>query len=272
MVADGSVSVAHLLSLEAGERMSRAGVTRASASTEVSRERWIERRRHRYKRNPIVGFADVKDSLKTGDIILFHKTTRTGFIDSLELDFISPLFFKATEFRHSGIIVRQNDELFVLECAEERHSGHAYAAYPTGGRGIRMVPLTELLNAYTRDNGSAHYGVRFISREIDPDQLREALEQYGPVDYLKMHRSIPLFLTKFLLPAQLRRSLLGAWSHEMMCSEFVHDILNRCGALADYPSKLLAPYSIEDDNFFRRLEIVRFSEIVRFEYPALDTH
>jgi hypothetical protein len=45
-------------------------------------------------------------------------------------------------------------------------------------------------------------------------------------------------------------------------------VLNRCGALADYPSKLLAPYSIEDDRFFRRLEIVPFSEIIRFTWPS----
>ncbi len=252
--------------------MSPVETTRASTSTRISPERWIERRRHRYKRHPTVGFAEVKESLKTGDIILFHKTTRAGLIDSLELDFISPLFFKATEFRHSGIIVRQDGELFVLECAEEQHSGHAFAAYPTGGRGIRIVPLIELLNVYTRDNGSAHYGVRFISSEIEPDRVREALNQYGPVNYLKMQRSVPLYLTKFLLPAPFRRTVLAAWRHEMMCSEFVHDILNRCGALADYPSKLLAPYSIEDDTFFRKLEIVRFSEIVRFDYPELDTN
>lgn len=252
--------------------MSPVETTRASTAEGAARQRWIERRRHRYKKHPTVGFNDVRESLKTGDIILFHKTTRTGLIDSLELDFISPMFFKATEFRHSGIIVRQEDDLFVLECAEEQHSGHAFAAYPTGGRGIRIVPLIDLLSAYTRDNGSAHYGVRFISSEIEPERVYEALGKYGPVDYLKMQRSVPLFLTKFLLPAPLRSSLLEAWSHEMMCSEFVHSILNRCGALADYPSKLIAPYSIEDDTFFRRLEIVRFSRIVRFDYPALDTH
>lgn len=242
------------------------------APGDASHRRWIERRRHRYKRHPTVGFTDVRESLKTGDIILFHKTTRTGLIDSLELDFISPLFFKATEFRHSGIIVRQGDELFVLECAEEQHSGHAFAAYPTGGKGIRIVPLNDLLDAYTRDNGLAHYGVRFISSEIEAARVHEALGQYGPVDYLKMHRSVPLYLTKFLLPAPLRRGLFEAWSHEMMCSEFVHSILNRCGALADYPSKLLAPYSIEDDDFFRSLEIVRFSEIVRFTFAAHHTY
>jgi hypothetical protein len=272
MVPDGPVPVAHLLnSREDGEEMSRVQTTRTAAPV-VSGGRWIERRRHRYKRHPMVGFSDVKNALRTGDIIMFHKTTRTGIIDSLELDFVSPLFFRATEFRHSGIIVRRDDGLFVLECAEERHSGHAFAEYPTGGRGIRIVPLVELLDAYTRDNGSAHYGVRFISTEINPERVQEALGQYGPVDYLKMQRSVPLYLTKFLLPAPLRRSVLEAWRHEMMCSEFVHSILNRCGALADYPSKLLAPYSIEDDDFFRRLEVVRFSDIVRFDYPVLDTN
>ena len=233
--------------------------------------RWIERRRLRYKKHPAVPFSEVRDALKTGDIILFHKTARTGLLDSIELDFVSPLFFRANEFRHSGIILRQDNGLFVLECAEERHSGHALAEYPTGGTGIRLVPLELLLDAYTQDNGSPHYGVRFISNEIAPSRIRDAVKEYGPINYLKMQRSIPLFLTKFFVPNRIRRTLLDAYRGEMMCSEFVHSVLNKCGALADYQSKLLAPYSIEDDRFFRRLELVSFSDIVRFTFSTPDT-
>lgn len=230
--------------------------------------RWIERRRLRYKTHPTVPFDDVRAKLRTGDIILFHKTARTGLIDSLELDFISPVFFRATEFRHSGIIVRQGEDITVLECAEETHSGHTHAAYPTGGRGIRFVPLEPLLEAYGRDNGNPHYGVRFISNEIPVSRILDVLGQFGPIAYLRMQRSVPLFLTRFLLPKSVRSSLLGAFRHEMMCSEFVHNILNQCGALGDYQSKLVAPYSLEDDRFFRKLERIPFSDIVRFSFPA----
>ena len=245
-----------------------------SASASIGNDRassWIERRRLRYKKHPVVSFAEVRASLKTGDIILFHKTSRSGFIDSLELDFVSPLLFEANEFRHSGIIVRHDEEILVLECAEQFHSGYAAAAYPTGGNGVRLVSLEPLLDAYTRDNGDPHYGVRFISKEIPSSKVYEVLSGYGPVKYLKMQRSVPLFLTKFFLPSAVRRSLLDVYRQEMMCSEFVHSVLNRCGALADYPSKLLAPYLIENDRFFRKLEIVPFSEIVRFTFPARDT-
>ncbi len=233
--------------------------------------RWIERRRLRYKTHPTFAFEDVRAKLKTGDIILFHKTARSGFIDSMELDFISPLFFRATEFRHSGIILRQGDDITVLECADETHSGHTHAAYPTGGSGIRIVPLEPLLSAYTRDNGDPHYGVRLISSEIPVSRILEVVGEFGPIRYLRMQRSIPLFLTRFLLPSTVRRKVLGAFRHEMMCSEFVHNILNQCGALADYQSKLVAPYSLEDDRFFRRLERIPFSDIVRFSFPAANS-
>ena len=233
--------------------------------------RWIERRRLRYKKHPTVGFSEVRGRLRTGDIILFHKTSRTGFIDSLELDFVSPLFFKANEFRHSGIIVRHESEIFVLECAERFHSGHSLATYPTGGNGIRRVSLEPLLDAYSRDNGDPHFGVKFIGEELPVDRVYEVLSGYGPVNYLKMQRSLPLFLTKFFLPNPIRRSVLDAYRHEMMCSEFVHSFLNRCGALASYPSKLLAPYSIENQRFFQKLEIVPYSDIVRFTFPAPET-
>jgi hypothetical protein len=51
-----------------------------------------------------------------------------------------------------------------------------------------------------------------------------------------------------------------------MCSEFVHSFLNKCGVLKDYPSKLFMPYYIEDAEVFQRLEIVSYSEIMRFRY------
>jgi hypothetical protein len=212
----------------------------------------------------------VRGAFRTGDIVLFHKTARSGLLDAIELDFVSPLFFRANEFRHSGIIVRQDDELFVLECAEERHSGYSLAAYPTGGTGIRLVPLERLLDEYTRDNGNPHYGVRFISNEIPASRIHAAVKEYGPINYLRMQRSIPLFLTKFLLPRRIRQVVLEAYRGEMMCSEFVHSVLNKCGALADYPSKLVAPYSIEDDRFFRRIQLVSFSEVIRFTFAKTD--
>ena len=234
----------------------------------VSPGRWIDRRRLRYKKHPTVSFSEVQGKLKTGDIILFHKTARTGFIDSLELDFVSPLFFRANEFRHSGIIVRHEDGIFVLECAEPLHSGHSLATYPTGGNGIRLVSIEPLLDAYSRDNGDPHFGVKFIANELPVARVNEVLSGYGPVNYLKMQRSLPLYLTKFFLPNPIRRNILDAYRHEMMCSEFVHSFLNRCGALASYPSKLLAPYSIENRRFFQKIEIVPYSEIVRFTFPV----
>jgi hypothetical protein len=237
-----------------------------------AKPRWIDRRRLRYKKHTLLPYAEVRDRMRTGDIILFHKTSRSGFIDTIELDFVSPVFFRANEFRHSGIVVRNGDDIRVLECAEERHSGHSLAEYPTGGKGIRVVPLEPLLDAYTRDNGEPHYGVRFIEKEIPAATLFGALDEYGPVSYLPMQRSIPLYLTRFVLPHRIRRPLLEAYRSEMMCSEFVHDILHRCGALAEYPSKLLAPYLIENDDFFRRLSIVPFSDIVRFSWPHRDNY
>jgi hypothetical protein len=232
-----------------------------------AKARWIDRRRLRYKKHPIVPYAEVRNRLRTGDIILFHKTSRSGFIDTLELDFVSPVFFRDNEFRHSGIVVRTGSDVHVLECAEERHSGYSHAEYPTGGKGIRLVPLEPLLDAYTRDNGDPHYGLRFIANEIPQQRIFEVLKGYGPISYLPMQRSLPLFLTRYVLPQRIRKPLLDAYRSQMMCSEFVHTMLHRCGALGDYPSKLFAPYLIEDDVFFRRLSIVPFSDIVRFTWP-----
>ena len=230
--------------------------------------RWIDKRKLRYKRHEILDFGSVYADAKTGDILLFHKTNRSGLLDTLELDVLSPMLFDENEFRHSGIILRENDELFVVECADEFHSGHSDAKYLTAGNGIRMVPLETLLDAYNRDNGDPHFGIRHISREIPAQQVYSSLEQYGAVDYLKVHKSAGVFLSHALLPDSLHLRVVDALKNEMMCSEFVHSLLNRCGVLKDYPSKVFAPYYLEDPAVFKELEIVSYSDIVRFRYTG----
>ena len=225
---------------------------------------WIERRRFRYKSHPVVLLDEVRGSLKTGDIILFHKTARSGILDTLELDVLAPLFFDKNEFRHSGIVVRRGSELFVVECTEEHHSGASHAAYPTGGAGIREVPLNPLLAAYTADNGDPHFGVRFIPAAIDEHTLMSRVKEIGPVAYLRARRSISIFLTSFFLPPRIHGRIMERYSGEMMCSEFVHSVLAGCGALREYPSKLFAPYVIENHDLFRRHDIAGYSDVVRF--------
>ena len=230
------------------------------------RPSWLMRRRLRYKHHPMVTLDEVRDRLQTGEIILFHQTTRTGLFDTLELDFVAPLFFDRNEFRHSGIVVRRDDGLFVIECTEEFHSGHVHARYITGGKGIREVPLEPLLAEYARDNGDPHFGVRLIGRAISADALTDIVQQIGPVSYLKASRSVPIYLSKYLLPRGTVERIIGRYANQMMCSEFVHFVLARCGALRDYQSKLFAPYIIENHSLFARHDLAGYSDIVRFTW------
>jgi hypothetical protein len=225
---------------------------------------WLERRRFRYKTHQTVLLHEVRGSLKTGDILLFHKTARTGILDTLELDFVTPLIFPSNEFRHSGIVVRRGDSLSVVECTEEFHSGHMHARYPFGGKGIREVPLEPLLEAYTRDNGDPHFGVRLIQNEIDAGALMSIVREFGPVSYLRASRSISIYAASFFLPSSLHSRLMQRYKSEMMCSEFVHCVLAKCGALRDYPSKIFAPYVIENPALFARHDLAGYSDIVRF--------
>lgn len=229
---------------------------------------WLQRRRLRYRAPHDFALDDIRDDLKTGDIILFHKSSRNGLLDTLEMDFLAPLFYRETEFRHCGIVVRDEDSLSVIECADELHSGHHIARYPWGGTGIREVPLEPLLQTYARDNESAHFGVRFIPQEIPADALMAAVGDIGPVSYLRATRSATIYLSQFLLPERLFQKLVAVHASQMMCSEFVHAVLARCGALRDFTSKVFAPYIIENTDKFRDHDAVGYSDIVRFAYPT----
>jgi hypothetical protein len=227
---------------------------------------WLERRRYRYLREHDLGFDDVREHLKTGDIILFHKSGRSGLLDALEMDLVSPLFYRETEFRHCGLIVRDGGKLAVLECADRFHSGHEIASYPWGGTGIREVPLEPLLEKYACDNGESHFGVRFIPEPIPTDVVLKAVEEIGPVGYLKAWRTISLYLSSLVLPRGVVRRIADRHAGEMMCSEFVHAVLSRCGALRDYTSKIFTPYIIENGEHFSRHDAAGYSDIVRFAF------
>ena len=229
---------------------------------------WLEKRKLRYRNPAIVPFEQVAESAKTGDIILFHKDTRKGLLETLEVDVLSPLVFDKTEFRHCGIIVRRNGDLHVMECADELHSGHADASYLTKGTGIRMVPIEPLLHAYNRDNGDAHFGIKSIAKAIPDERLDGFLREYEAINYLKIHKIAAVLLSHLVLPKTMHERVVQRFSNEMMCSEFVHHFLNKTGVLKDYPSKVFMPYYIEDTAFFKSLEIVPYSDITRFKYSS----
>ena len=227
---------------------------------------WISRRKLRYRRFEVAAFDDIKTKARTGDIILFHKTSRNGLLDALELDVLSPLLFGETEFRHSGVIVKKDDGLFVVECADEFHSGHSQATYLSKGAAVRVVELETLLREYSRDNGGPHFGIKHIDREIPLPTLYAELEHYGQIKYLKRHKTGYVLFSHFFLPKALHQRIVHAYRNQMMCSEFIHSLLNRCRVLKDYPSKLFVPYYIENSAIFRKLEIAKYSDVHRFTH------
>jgi hypothetical protein len=232
----------------------------------VCGDAWICRRRRRYQRQQLADFNEVRAKAKTGDIILFHKTSRNGLMDVLELDLVSPVLFGQTEFRHCGIIVKRDDELFVVECADEFHSGHSKATYLTQGKAVRLIALETALCEYTRDNGNPHFGIKYIAHEIPLRTLYTALEQHAGISYLKRHKTAQVLFSHAFFPRALHHRIANAYKNEMMCSEFVHSVLNKCHVLKDYPSKLFVPYYIANSAVFQALEIVKYSDVVRFAY------
>ncbi|HEX6576492.1 MAG TPA: hypothetical protein VF042_16105, partial [Gemmatimonadaceae bacterium] len=181
-----------------------------------------------------------------------------------ELDFLAPLFFATNEFRHCGLVVRRDDEVSVVECTQPRHTGREHATYPAGGSAIREVKLEHLLESYTRDNGIPHFAVRHIPHEISADDLMSTAKSFGPVQYLEGTRSLPLYAASLLLPGAAVSRLIDSHSGFMMCSEFVHGVLAKLGALRGARSKVFPPYIFESAKLFGRYDVAGFSELVRF--------
>jgi hypothetical protein len=103
-----------------------------------------------------------------------------------------------------------------------------------------------------------------IPAEIDETVLMARVREIGPVTYLRARRSISIYVASFFLPRAIHRRIMERYSGEMMCSEFVHSVLAACGALREYPSKLFAPYVIENPKLFERHDLAGYSDVVRF--------
>ena len=107
-----------------------------------------------------------------------------------------------------------------------------------------------------------------MSTAIAPDTIHSVIASYRSIDYLPMTVTVRLLVAHWLLPGSRFEQRAAAHSHRMMCTEFVHDLLHRCGALRAYPSKVFMPYYIENARRFSAVEAVPFSPIVRFRYAG----
>ena len=216
-----------------------------------------------YKYDPLYNYQDIRKNMNTGDIILFSfKKNNNSLYKSLGYYVRTELI--GSEYGHVGIIVRDKEKLFVLECVSNDHCSDSKATYLNnyGQGGIRIIDLDTVLKDY-----EGLYAIRFISKEIPYQTIMDKLEEYVDITFQDKKKIFILGFADVCISHNLSKKILSMTKErKIMCSGFVHHILNKCGALKDYPSELFWPHLITDDNIFDPLQIIKYSKIYKFKF------
>jgi hypothetical protein len=205
-------------------------------------------------------YEQIRPYLKTGDIILFAYKKYSNLIEEITYNIRTKLM--GTLFGHVGIILKMNNELYVLESVPLFASAIKYSKFLNGSiTGPRIVKLNTLLKLYDKKN-DAYYGVKFIDKEISSKKLYNEFLTYKHIDFPNWITIaiIGCFDTLFNCG-----DLISKFTdkNKMMCSEFVHDILYKCNVFKKYNSKLFYPHTITS-NKFDKLCNYKYSNIKLF--------
>lgn len=209
-------------------------------------------------------FSQLESQFKTGDIILFSCKKYKNLLNKFTYYCRTTLL--GSEYGHAGLVLKYKGKLYIVECTDWDHLGYEDTLHLNNKRkgGIRIIEMEKLLRKYYQEN-SGYFGVKFISQEISPEIFIDNLEKYRDVVFEKKYMLVYLAFIDIFVSHQLAETLINVYSdkEKMMCTEFVHRMLNENGALDAYTSKIFWPQKI-NDNDFKNLELVKFSETYRF--------
>lgn len=225
-----------------------------------------------YRRN-------IRHKLKTGDIILFSSKENGSVFDKIK--YWSRTKLLGTEYGHVGLILKnpKTGELFLLECTDYMHTADDEAIHLNNyNRGsVRIINLDTLIDKYYQQQMGI-FSVKFIEKEIPYNLIMNKLREYKDVIFEDKWKLVFLATTDLLISHDFAKKLTSSPNsstdiikhfrsnnryRKMMCAEFVHEILYRCGALKAYPSKLFWPH-IYTSAFFKELEIIKFTKQYKF--------
>lgn len=221
-------------------------------------------------------YEELRPLLKTGDIIMFS----CHWHDSKIRQFFYVLRTKAmnTEYGHVGIIYRSDDGvLYLVEGVSAGHLGEGIgtALNDLGKGGIRIIEMDTIMREYNGGlGGGATYAALLCEEPIPNSEFISHLSAYknsifedsltivilASLDILVNHKTAKLAL-KYLAEDPI------AINPKITCSEFVLDLLNRCGRIkTDYSAKLFWPCRFVDGTF-DSITSVYYHPPIKYSYP-----
>jgi hypothetical protein len=214
----------------------------------------------------------LRNVLKTGDIILFESMENGSLYGNIKHFVISSVV--GIKFKHSGIVLKHNNELYLLECCRYTQAGYAYATYINKDNdlvenvdakpgGVRIIKLDDIIREYTKEY-RGKFCVKFINKEIPNYKLLKAFEKYTYVKFGDLNKVLFKGLLDIFLPFNMEES--SEFKDSMICSEFTHRLLLDCGIIKNnISSSVFWPFYYYN-GIFDNLAIVKYSNPICFNY------
>lgn len=213
------------------------------------------------KKKPIIknsNLLEIRNKLKTGDIIFFSRK-ETDIID-WEYYFRKKLL--GSTISHIGLIYRENDNIYVVECTSKIHTGNncCIKLNKHNNGGIRIIQFDKLISIY-----SGYFYVKFISKEIPNDLFLNKLDNYKKYVYPNKFILLVIFIIDRLISTKfaewLSKHLIPL--DTIICCEFVYRLLLDCNVVKKYPFKTFWPFCFNDE-IFNSLQKVTYSKAYKF--------
>jgi hypothetical protein len=210
-------------------------------------------------------FSDIRSKFKTGDILFFLCNHHSNLFQKIQYYCRTSLI--NSNAGHVGIIIRDGNNLFVLECVNGTHSAEEYAYHKNnkGKGGIRLINMDILIKEYYRDYKGS-YAVRFISQELSNELVFRSAERYREHIFDNPISVAILASVDIVVSHKLAIEMLREWDeNRIICTEFAHKVLYECGVMKEFPSKLFWPHLYSSKNF-NDYTYIPYSEIVSFDH------
>lgn len=224
-----------------------------------------------------IDYDCLRKVLKTGDIILFESRNNGSIIGDLRHFILAKVM--GVEYKHSGVVLKYNGELYLIECCKYSHAGYWLASYINKGNhlieidkntsdiksrpgGVRIIKLDDVIREYRKEYKGL-FCVKFIHEEIPNERVLSELTKYNNIKFADMHKILFRGLLDFLFSIGDNNQKL---QDNMVCSQFTHRLLADCNVIKkEISSNLFWPHYYYNGTF-DDLAIVKYSSPITFNY------
>lgn len=216
---------------------------------------------HKYTHYPISTFNDIKHKFKTGDIIIFSCPEHNNDFIHAAGNYIYKRVYRSI-FIHVGMIIKLGNILYFIELCGPSHAGKDYAIYlnESNNEGVRIIKLDDCIREYYEKYGGL-FAVKYLDKPLNPNIVLSLLDQYKDYTFRTSSEITRLSLCSLIYPQEN----IKYDPKKMICTEFIHSILNKCGVFKNYPSHLFFPQHFSDSKYCY-LQNIKYSDVHLFIY------